>query len=418
MLTHVWFVRSRRLAIALLVAFGCTLIVAAGTSADRAPRIVGGSTTTIDEHPWQAALVVDESVLPGTTDFQRQFCGGSLITTRIVLTTAHCISGADPELLETGTDLDPKDVDVVLGRTRLSGGGGEEHGVARVEFHSGYNSATNENDVGYVVLQAPSAQQRVTIAGSDEFGLWRPGARTMVSGWGDTVAPPGGSTRSGSDVLKAAVVPIIADATCGSPDVYGGAFFRATMVCAGFLAGGTDSCFGDSGGPLTTPAGGPRRLVGVVSFGEGCAQPNKPGVYARVGCPPLRDDVAADVFQLEAQQGLAHENVVGSGSGPCDETAPETAITNGPKKKLKTRKKRRRAKAKFVFSASEPGTRFECSVDGGGLTACESPFKVKTRKGKHLFQVRATDQAGNVDATPASRNWKVKKNRMKRHRDG
>jgi hypothetical protein len=52
------------------------------------------------------------------------------------------------------------------------------------------------------------------------------------------------------------------------------------------------------------------------------------------------------------------------------------------------------------------------------LTACESPFKVKTRKGKHLFQVRATDRAGNVDATPASRNWRVKKKRMKRHRDG
>jgi trypsin len=418
MLTHVWFVRWRRLAIALLVAVASALLSAAGASAERPPRVVGGSTTTIAEHPWQAALVVDENVFPGLTDFQRQFCGGSLITTRIVLTAAHCVVDTDPEPLGLGTKLDHDDVDVVLGRTQLSGGGGEEHNVARVEFHSGYNPATSENDVGYIVLQAPSAQQRVTIAGSDEFGLWRPGARTVVSGWGDTVATPGGSTRSGSDVLRAAVVPIIADATCGSADVYGGTFFRATMVCAGFLAGGTDSCFGDSGGPLTTPAAGPRRLVGLVSFGEGCAQPNRPGVYSQVGCPPLRDDVAADVFQLEAQEGFAHENVVGSGSGPCDETAPETAITKGPKKKLKTRKKRRRAKAKFVFSSSEPGTRFECSVDGATLTACESPFKVKTRKGKHLFQVRATDQAGNVDATPASRNWRVKRKRMRRHRDG
>jgi trypsin len=413
MLTHVWFVRSRRLAIAWVIAVASVLLLAAGASADRAPRIVGGNTTTIAQHPWQAALVVDESISPGTSDFQRQFCGGSLVTTRIVLTAAHCISGTDPELLEAGTDLDPDDVDVVLGRTQLSGGGGQEHNVQRVEFHSDYNPATAENDVGYVVLQGPSAQQRITIAGSDDFGLWRPGARTVVSGWG--AISEGGPT---SDVLKEAVVPIIADATCQSPNVYGTEFFRTTMVCAGFLEGGTDTCQGDSGGPLTTPPGGPRRLVGLVSFGEGCARPNKPGVYSRVGCPPLRDDVAADVFQLEAQERLAHENVLGSGAGPCDEAPPETAITKGPKKKLKTRKKRRRAKAKFVFSASEPGTRFECSVDGAALTACESPFKVKTRKGKHLFQVRATDQAGNVDATPAAREWKVKKKRRKKRRDG
>jgi trypsin len=412
MLTHVWFVRTPRLAIALLIAVACALLVAAAASADRPPRIAGGNTTTIAQHPWQAALVFDPAKRPGN-DFQRQFCGGSLITTHIVLTAAHCISGTDPDLLEAGTDLDPDDVDVVLGRTQLSAGGGGKHEVQRVQFHSGFNPATSENDVGYLVLATPSSQARIALAGADEFGLWRAGARTVVSGWGAT-----SEDGSGSDVLKEAVVPIIADATCGGPDVYGSAFFRATMVCAGFLAGGTDSCFGDSGGPLTTPAGGPRRLVGVVSFGEGCARPNRPGVYSRVGCPPLRDDVIADVFQLEAQAGLAHENVVGTGSGPCDETPPETTITKGPRKNLKTRKKRRRAKAKFAFSASEPGTRFECSVDGAALTACESPFKVKTRKGKHLFQVRATDQAGNVDATPASRGWKVKKRRKKRHRDG
>ena len=411
MLSDVWFVRSRRLAIASLIAVASVLLLAAGASAERSPRIVGGSTTTIAQHPWQAALIVDEGIAPGTTDFQRQFCGGSLITTRIVLTAAHCISGADPELLESGTDLDAGDVDVILGRTQLSSSGGEKHEVQRVELHGGYNPATSENDVGYIVLRAPTAQARITIAGSDEFRLWRPGARTVVSGWGETIATPSDPTGAGSDVLKAAVVPIIADSTCGTPAVYGARFFRATMVCAGFLEGGTDSCFGDSGGPLTTPEGGPRRLVGLVSFGEGCACPNRPGVYSRVGCPPLRDDVAADVFQLEAQEGLAHENVVGSGGGPCDEIAPETAITKGPKKKLKTRKERRRAKAKFTFASNEPGTRFECSVDGAALTACESPFKVKTKKGKHLFQVRATDQAGNVDATPASREWKVKRNR-------
>src|SRR5918995_1734215 len=197
-----------------------------------------GNTTTIAQHPWQAALVFDPAKKPGN-DFQRQFCGGSLITTRIVLTAAHCVFDTDPGPLGLGTKLDPDDLDVVLGRTQLSGGGGEEHDVQRIEFHSGYNPATAQNDVGYVVFPAPSAQQRITIAGSDEFGLWRPGARTVVSGWGGT--SEGGL---GSDVLKEAVVPIIADATCETP------------ACTARLSSAPPWCAPGSWGGGPTPARG------------------------------------------------------------------------------------------------------------------------------------------------------------------
>jgi secreted trypsin-like serine protease len=58
------------------------------------------------------------------------------------------------------------------------------------------------------------------------------------------------------------------------------------MICAGFPQGGTDTCQGDSGGPLF--GAGPK-VVGSTSFGEGCARPNKPGVYARVGDTTLRE---------------------------------------------------------------------------------------------------------------------------------
>ncbi len=62
----------------------------------------------------------------------------------------------------------------------------------------------------------------------------------------------------------------------------------------------------------------------------------------------------------------------------------------------------------FVLSSSEPGSTFECQIDGGGFAACTSPatFTI-TVEGQHELQVRATDQAGNVDPTPASHTWFV-----------
>jgi hypothetical protein len=96
---------------------------------------------------------------------------------------------------------------------------------------------------------------------------------------------------------------------------------------------------------------------------------------------------------------------VGEGA---DTSPPDTAITKRPKDKTKKKQ------ATFEFTSSEPGSSFQCAVDGQALEVpCTSPYTVKVNKGKHTFQVRATDPAGNADTTPASDAWKVKKKRKK-----
>ena len=371
-----------RIRVALLVCLALVLltVVPAANAQSPEPRVVGGHTTTIEQYPWQAAVVVTEADFPGFDAHERQFCGGSLITGSIVITAGHCVYDSDPDCNSIGgvgvclpsddpgddgtKRLDPDDVDVVLGVTTLSTAGAEdEHPIQDVSYHSSYDNDTLQNDVGYLVLEEPAtlgaSTATVDIAGDDEAAVWTPGVLQDVSGWGYTTE--GGDTV---DTLRAASVPIVSDSTCGSPGVYDGAFFEDSMVCAGYLEGGVDTCNGDSGGPLEAPLeGGGYRLVGITSWGFGCAQPDAPGVYTRIaqGAPDgLRDDVVAKVDELELAFGLADEEIVGNGgeprttpptpppsggSQPAGATTSPTPTANDPYlkcHKLKSKKKRRR----------------------------------------------------------------------------
>ena len=87
--------------------------------------------------------------------------------------------------------------------------------------------------------------------------------------------------------------------------------------------------------------------------------------------------------------------------GAADTTPPDTQIGKGPRKKSKKRR------ARFEFAASEPGSAFECSLDGAGFAACASPYELKVKRGKHKLEVRAVDAAGNADPSPAVWGWKV-----------
>ena len=94
---------------------------------------------------------------------------------------------------------------------------------------------------------------------------------------------------------------------------------------------------------------------------------------------------------------------------PADTTPPDTQVTKGPEGKTKSKR------ATFEFSGTDARAvaGFQCSLDGAPFAACTSPHAVKVKKGKHALEVRAVDGAGNVDPTPASRSWKVKRRKRK-----
>jgi trypsin len=340
-----------RLALLAALAAASSLVPASASAQSNGslqPRIVGGSQVSISQYPWQAAVVYDPAKVGGNPH-ERQFCGGSLVTASIVLTAGHCVANTDPD---NHGRLDPDDVDIVLGQTTLSTAPpSSEIDVRGVALQAGYSvsGGVPDSDVGYLVLQTPSAQSRILIAGPDEPALWSPGTMVDISGWGCTSEPNILGQCSTSDVLRAAKVPIVSDSTCATD--YGGDFNSDTMVCAGYPQGGTDTCNGDSGGPLESPPnGGGYRLVGVTSWGFGCAEPNAPGVYTRVAGTTLEPLVASQIFDLETSFGLAHQNVIGSGEQPrtgggAQESAGSTTGAPDPYakcKRIRSKKKRRR----------------------------------------------------------------------------
>ena len=339
-------------AVAIGLAALCVLVPAAAGAQGKGtvqPKIVGGSQVSIAQYPWQAAVVFSPSSEPGDAH-ERQFCGGSLITSRIVLTAGHCVFDTDPDCLilcslsDPGGDgtpkIDPNNVDVVLGRTTLSNASeGAEVGVQATAFQSNYNGNFQHHgvprfDVGYLVLNASASQPQIHIAGTDEGSLWAPGAPVDISGWGLTDE----SAADTEDALRATTVNIVPDSDCS--DDYGNDFDDATMICAS--APGRDTCSGDSGGPLQAAIGaGQYRLVGITGWGDGCARPDAPGVYTRIADSTMRPLIEADIATLEAQLDLPPETPVGSDASTRT-TKPAAKPAAKKCKRIRDKKKRKR----------------------------------------------------------------------------
>ncbi|KAL8165900.1 UNVERIFIED_CONTAM: Transmembrane protease serine 11C [Gekko kuhli] len=160
--------------------------------------------------------------------------------------------------------------------------------VKSIIVHEKYRYPAYEHDIAVVKLaqrvEFTRAVHHVCLPDATEVFPYNIDA--VVTGWG--ALSNDGETPN---VLQQATVALIDSETCNRKEVYNGAITPG-MLCAGYLEGGVDSCQGDSGGPLVTPdTRGMWYLVGIVSWGDECAKPNKPGVYTRV--THYRDWIAA-----------------------------------------------------------------------------------------------------------------------------
>jgi trypsin len=221
--------------------------------------IVGGTEAEAGEWPGAVALYKNSS---------RPVCGGVLIADSWVLTAGHCVTVSSP----TGGVSS-----VAIGRHKLSVTTvGETRTVDRAIRHAGYANLDNDLALLHLTTPASASIPRAKVISKTDIASVTTGADTIVVGWGRT-AESGGVA---ADALREVTVPIIANDVCKTYPRYENV--TANMICAGFTTGQYDSCQGDSGGPLYMVLGGEKKVVGLVSWGIGCARPNAPGVYTRV----------------------------------------------------------------------------------------------------------------------------------------
>ncbi|MFD6416541.1 S1 family peptidase [Streptomyces sp. NPDC060194] len=256
----------RRPLVLAAAAAAASLTLPAPASADGA--VIGGEPAQITASPWTVALSSRDRF---GDERSGQFCGGALVGPTTVVTAAHCL-GRDV----LGVPLRRlTDLTVLAGRTDLRGDAGREITVRSVRINPAYDPASNAGDLAVLTLaEALPAEDAVPLARAGD-PAYRPGTRATVYGWGDTTGRGDYATS-----LRAASVGVLPDTTCerAYPGDGNGTYRRRSMLCAGETEGGRDACQGDSGGPLVAEG----RLIGLVSWGNGCGEAGSPGVYTRV----------------------------------------------------------------------------------------------------------------------------------------
>ncbi|EHH53769.1 Transmembrane protease serine 11E, partial [Macaca fascicularis] len=225
-------------------------------------RIVGGTEVEEGEWPWQASLQWDGS----------HRCGATLINATWLVSAAHCFTTYKNPARWTAS------FGVTITPSKM------KRGLRRIIVHEKYKYPSHDYDISLAELSSPvpytNAVHRVCLP--DASYEFHPGDVMSVTGFGALK-----NDGSSQNHLRQAQVTLIDTTTCNEPQAYNGVI-TPRMLCAGSLKGKRDACQGDSGGPLvSSDARDIWYLAGIVSWGDECAKPNKPGVYTRVTA--LRD---------------------------------------------------------------------------------------------------------------------------------
>jgi len=233
----------------------------ANLTSSKSTKIVGGQIATLGQFPHQVTIL--KSGILG----KNHQCGGSIISSRYILTAAHCLSGL------TANSVFVRAGEVDLGNTEATQE--QEVKALRLIPHPDHDNSRFLNDIGLIELSSPLnfTQNIQAIKLPEKNKEVLAGEECVVSGFG-SVEEDGAISK----ILRFVYLPAVSDAECSQ------AFpnqIDSTMVCAGFAQGGADSCLGDSGSPLSC-GDVQDEINGIVSFGFGCARPGYFGVYTQV----------------------------------------------------------------------------------------------------------------------------------------
>ncbi|MGH8792563.1 MAG: serine protease [Stackebrandtia sp.] len=247
-----------------VVGVGALVVAAASFTADAdepgddaGVDVVGGEPAEEGQFPYMVALA-------NADDPAFNFCGGSLIAEDVVLTAAHCLEGE-----EVGNLV------VRHGSVDLESDEMTDYPAEALHISEEFDPDMLSHDWGLIKLAEPVEDAEVVaVPDADEFDA---GPEFDITGWGVT------TDGDPAALLQWATAPFVDDEQCATA-FEAGELDPETMVCAGdWDDGGVDTCQGDSGGPMVnyTSEGEPI-VIGITSWGYGCAEPQSPGVYSQV----------------------------------------------------------------------------------------------------------------------------------------